>query len=176
MPYELCRHILTSGLRCKSPSVDQGTWCYFHRTLHARHRNFRHTEATRADLIPGQHIELAPLEDRQSIQLALSIVINALATGQLETRRATALLYGLQVASSNATLAEATSHEQVQTATQTPEGLDLAEPAQDDHPTYDPDEDLEDEEEEHDDPLWDYDGKPLTEAAAQRLRSRLARA
>ena len=57
---------------------------------------------TPATLLPGQHIVLNPLEDRDSVQFALSLVINALATGQLEVKRATALLYGLQLASQNA--------------------------------------------------------------------------
>jgi hypothetical protein len=155
MPYDLCRHIRTNGLRCQSPSLNRTTWCFYHGTLHARHQVFRHTEATRGYLIPGQHIELAALEDRQAIQLALSIVINALATGQLETRRATALLYGLQVASANAAHLDDTSHQQVQTATQTSEGLDLAQPEQGELPHYNPedyvDDDDDDDDEEDDD-------------------------
>ena len=102
MQYLLCRHIKTNGLQCQAPSLSEGQWCYFHSRLHQRHSAFRHTPATRGYLIPGQHIELTTLEDRESVQVALSVVINALATGQLEPRRATALLYGLQLASSNA--------------------------------------------------------------------------
>ena len=102
MQLALCRHIKTNGTRCKSPSLIGGLWCYFHHHLHQRHNTFRPTAATRGYLIPGQHIELSALEDRESVQVALSVVINALATGQLDTRRATALLYGLQLASQNA--------------------------------------------------------------------------
>jgi hypothetical protein len=36
------------------------------------------------------------------VQLALSVVVNALAAGDLDPQRARALLYGLQLASSNA--------------------------------------------------------------------------
>ena len=102
MTYRLCRHIKTNGLQCHSPALDDGQWCYFHHRLHQRHAAFRPTQATRAYLIPGQHIELTALEDRESVQVALSVVINALATGQLDIKRATALLYGLQLASNNA--------------------------------------------------------------------------
>ncbi len=131
MQYELCRHIRTNGLRCKSPALNTANWCFYHDNLHRRHRSFRHTEATRGYLCPGQHIQLDTLEDRESVQVALSVVINALAVGHLDTKRATALLYGLQLASMNA----ATLHnapppsETVRTATETPEGLALAEPA-----------------------------------------------
>jgi len=62
MQYELCRHIKTNGTRCKAPSLTDGLWCYFHHRLHQRHDAFRHTEATRGYLIPGQHIELTALE------------------------------------------------------------------------------------------------------------------
>ena len=73
MQYELCRHIKTNGLRCQDAAL---------------------TEATRGYLIPGQLIELTALEDheedRKSVQVSLSVVINALATEQpLEIKRAT---------------------------------------------------------------------------------------
>jgi hypothetical protein len=130
MTYRLCRHIKTNGLQCHSPALEDGLWCYFHHRLHGRHERYRPTEATRGYLIPGQHIELTALEDRESVQVALSVVINALATGQLDIRRATALLYGLQLASHNARglQTEPYAANTVRTIEPSPEGLDLAEP------------------------------------------------
>jgi hypothetical protein len=130
MPYRLCRHIKTNGLQCHSPALDDGLWCYFHHRLHGRHEKYRTTEATRGYLIPGQHIELAALEDRESVQVALSVVINALASGNLDIKRATALLYGLQLASNNARglRTEPFAANIVRTVEPSPEGLDLAEP------------------------------------------------
>jgi hypothetical protein len=130
MQYELCRHIKTNGLQCKGAALNGGIWCYFHHRLHQRHTAFRPTEATRGYLIPGQHIELTALEDRESVQVALSVVINALATGQLDIRRATALLYGLQLASNNARglHTEPYPTNTVRAIELSPEGLDLAEP------------------------------------------------
>jgi hypothetical protein len=130
MQYPLCRHIKTNGLQCQAPSLSEGQYCYFHSRLHQRHRTYRPTGAARAYLIPGQHIELTALEDRESVQVALSVVINALATGQLDTKRATALLYGLQLASHNATGLHTKPYapDIVRTALPTEEGLDLAEP------------------------------------------------
>lgn len=150
MSYALCRHILTNGHRCQSPALRDTVWCFYHRNLHQRHSAYRHTEATRGYLLPGQHIQLSALEDRESVQVALSVIINALATGRLETKRATALLYGLQLASSNA----ANLHNSiapsrtVQTAETTEDGLNLAEPA-----IYEPfvfEEDEEDDDGEYD--------------------------
>jgi hypothetical protein len=130
MQYPLCRHIRTNGLRCKSPALTDATSCYFHARLNERHSGYRHTAASRGYLVPGQHVQLTTLEDRESIQVALSVVINALATGALDARRATALLYGLQLASSNAATLNLMPYapDVVRTAESTPDGLDLAEP------------------------------------------------
>ena len=130
MQLSLCRHVKTNGTRCKAPSLSDGTWCYFHHRLHERHTAFRATSATRGYLIPGQHIELSALEDRESVQVALSVVINALATGQLDIKRATALLYGLQLASNNAASLQTRPYapDVVRYIEPSPEGLDLAEP------------------------------------------------
>jgi hypothetical protein len=130
MQYDLCRHIKTNGLQCKGAALAGGIWCYFHHRLHQRHSAFRTTQATRGYLIPGQHIELTALEDRESVQVALSVVINALATGQLDIKRATALLYGLQLASNNARglSTEPLAAKVVRAIELSPDGLDLAQP------------------------------------------------
>jgi hypothetical protein len=124
---KLCRHIKTNGTRCKAPSLTNGIWCYFHSRLHQRHATYRHTKDTRGYLIPDQHIELTALEDRESVQVALSVVINALATGNLDIKRATALLYGLQLASSNARGLNIQPYASsvVRSIEPSPEGLDL---------------------------------------------------
>jgi hypothetical protein len=150
MQVALCRQIKTNGLRCKAPAMTEAPYCYFHSRLNERHSSYRYTAATRGYLIPGQHIQLTTLEDRESIQVALSVVINALAIGALEARRATALLYGLQLASSNAARLDLTPYalDVVRTAESTPDGLDLAEPgATLDLDQIDEDEDFQDDEE-----------------------------
>ena len=152
MQYELCRHIKANGIQCKAPSLTGEEWCYFHNRLHQRHSSYRHTAATRGYLLPGQHIQLTALEDRESVQVSLSVVINALATGKLETKRAVALLYGLQLASNNARglQTEPYAANVVRTVEPSVEGLDLAEPGAtlqtDDLYNFDDD----DEEEEND--------------------------
>ncbi|MEO6982025.1 MAG: hypothetical protein ABI072_02790 [Edaphobacter sp.] len=150
MQYLLCRHIKTNGLQCESPALTDQDWCYFHARLHQRHSSFRYTPATQGYLIPGQHIQLTALEDRESVQVALSVVINALATGHLEPKRASALLYGLQLASSNA--AHLNFHPYaaniVSSAELRPDGLDLAEPGAILDITYDEQADLDEEEDD----------------------------
>ena len=182
MDYLLCRHIKTNGLQCQSPALNEETFCFFHNRLHARHAAFRHTEATRGYLLPGQHIELAPLEDRESVQVALSVVINALATGRLDSKRATAILYGLQLASNNAATLrlEPAARSLVQTAEATPDGLDLADPGATGHISgvediYDL-ADMEEEEEDEDnndedDNAEDADGDDPTASFADQGRA-----
>ena len=130
MRFPLCRHIRTNGLQCQAPALTGAVHCFFHTRLYQRHSGFRYTNESKGYLIPGQHVELAPLEDADAVQVALSVVINALATGALETKRATALLYGLSLASVNARRLSAPPYapDQVRTAHQTSEGLDLAQP------------------------------------------------
>jgi hypothetical protein len=126
----LCRHIMTNGAQCQTPSLNHGDWCYFHSRLHQRHIRFRPKRAANETEQPYEHVELTALEDRESIQVALSMVINALASGQMESRRATALLYGLQIASSNAARLSPRpySRNTVLNAEPTPAGYDLADP------------------------------------------------
>ena len=130
MQYQLCRHIRTNGLQCQAPSLREATYCYFHTRLHQRHSTFRPQGEAARYIIAGQHVQLMPLEDRESVQTALSVVINALALGQLETRRATALLYGLQLAAMNSAKLNTQPYAPniVRTIDSSPEGLDLAQP------------------------------------------------
>ena len=101
MQYALCRHIKTNGPQCEAPSLSNDQWCFFHSRLHQRHSRFRPIEVASDSIVRAQPVHLSALEDRESVQVALSVVINALASGQMEPRQATALLYGLQIASSN---------------------------------------------------------------------------
>ena len=130
MQYALCRHIKTNGTQCEAPSLAQGAWCFFHSRLHQRHNRFRPIEATTDSIVRAQPVHFSALEDRESVQVALSVVINALASGQMEPRQATALLYGLQIASSN--LARINSNPNptkiVVSAEPTSDGQYLAEP------------------------------------------------
>jgi hypothetical protein len=89
-------------------------------------------------------LDLPLVEDTASIQLALIDVLQALAANQIDPKRAGLLLYGLQVASSNARKIDL-PNDAVRSVTYTDEGTPLA--PQD----YGYDiEDYEDEEEEED--------------------------
>ena len=130
MQYPLCRHIMTNGTQCEAPALKEEQWCFFHSRLHQRHHRFRPIPTVTDSITRIQPVHLSALEDLESIQVALSVVINALASGQMETRQATGLLYGLQIASTNVVRLspKPSPPKVVVTAEPTPDGHYLAEP------------------------------------------------
>lgn len=130
MRVPLCRHLKTNGTQCKSPALDYSNYCFFHERLHERHKSYRFSRTTERGLCPHYDIKLHALEDAESIQLAISVVINALATGSLRADKAKALLYGLQLASVNVRRlgAKPKAEEIVRSIATTEDGLNLALP------------------------------------------------
>jgi hypothetical protein len=114
--YLACRHIKTNGLRCKSPALKGGQFCYFHARIH---------KSTR--IATFEDFEIPVPEDPISIRLSLARVCNALISGHIDPRRAGQILYALQIA---ARLVNRKDHfweeDTVQTATQTSDGDELA--------------------------------------------------
>jgi hypothetical protein len=87
MPNE-CRHVMPSGLHCRSMAMRGSSFCYYH----ARPQRPTHPKEAR--------IELPDLLDSNGITTFVSRIVKALAAGHISTRRASVLLYGLQVAGS----------------------------------------------------------------------------
>lgn len=121
MSTQYCRHIKINGERCASPALTNKPFCYFHVELERRHRRCNPSkgagltvlhpmtlqdgsqrEPIFAEQLP--QLNLPELEDRHSIQVALSMVIAALTEARIDPKLAALLFYGLQVASSNAYL------------------------------------------------------------------------
>jgi hypothetical protein len=127
-PY--CRHIRTNGRRCCSMAIRGQSLCYFHRGVNARMRalnpppdpdamptvihplntiEHRQREPILAEYFAGVSpmpgpltLDFPALEDREAIQVSLSMLISALGQNRLDSKRASTILYGLQVASANA--------------------------------------------------------------------------
>jgi hypothetical protein len=119
MATEYCRHIRPNGTRCRSLALTGQVRCYWHTGLTQRHLTLTPPPVN----IPPHHaspeylarnplvaeyyaprpleLDFPELEDRSSIQLALSMVLGALARNRIDSKRAGPILYGLQVASSN---------------------------------------------------------------------------
>ncbi len=110
MNFDHCRHIKTNGKRCKSPTLDQGALCYFHSRLIHRQNSIGNTLSSASMTTnngipcypPGPlELDLPALEDRESIQVSISLIVAALARNRMDAKRASVLLYGLHMASIN---------------------------------------------------------------------------
>jgi hypothetical protein len=90
-----CTHIKTNGTQCGSPALRGRRYCYFH-------KNWRE-QRVRPNAKPTGHasITLPVLEDADSIQVALMQVLRVILAGQIDSKTAGLLLYGLQTASLN---------------------------------------------------------------------------
>jgi hypothetical protein len=116
--YFECRHIKPNGSKCQSPALKGMPYCYFHGRLHRSEK-----VVARAD----DSLELPLLEDRSSIQVALSRILNALGSAKLDTRRAGLFLYGLQIASQNVERkGKILPYDAVESTTQDEDGDELA--------------------------------------------------
>jgi len=122
--YPICAHIKTNGRRCQSPALRGHPLCYFHRKLRRVHRPAVTPEVELAKWSPQRvqyyrdhgldpleyaagaprsgTLKIIPLEDAESVQLAISSLYAAIAVHEVDPAHARNLLYALQLASSNA--------------------------------------------------------------------------
>jgi hypothetical protein len=103
MNVPICRHIKTNGLQCRGVAVNDSVFCYFHRRLHHSHGLYRNKVHFQSAQLPHpRFLQLPAVEDRESAQLAISCVLNALATHCIDAKEANSLFYGLSLAAANA--------------------------------------------------------------------------
>ncbi|MCU1222386.1 MAG: hypothetical protein JWQ42_479 [Edaphobacter sp.] len=136
MTRKICRHIKTNGRRCGSPSLNRNELCYFHARLFERERVLRQPlppalfPGNPASPLPAQltEIDLPTLEDAESIQVSISLLVSALALNRIDSKRAAVLLYGLQLASTNARsiITEPFAEAIVRSIVESPHGTDFA--------------------------------------------------
>jgi hypothetical protein len=87
--YMTCRHIKPNGLRCESPALKGGHFCYYHSKVHSLGAE------PNAKYGP---LQLPTPEDPAAIQLSVARISDAIINGRLDLKKATSLLYGLQIA------------------------------------------------------------------------------
>src|SRR5271166_2842025 len=92
-----CRHIKEDGVYCQGPPLRGREYCHFHLRALGRRMRMARARARREPYL----LVLPILEDINSVQVARMQVLDALAAGQLEKKRAGSLLYGLQGASTD---------------------------------------------------------------------------
>ena len=91
---ETCHEIKENGTLCRSAAVIGRHYCYFH----LRHRARRLVMARARARGQRWRLQLPPLEDLPSVQVALMQVLDAVANDCIDPRRAGLMLYGLQQA------------------------------------------------------------------------------
>jgi hypothetical protein len=102
-----CEHVKSNGEFCGSPALRGRNYCYFHLTLIGRRlraeRHYERAQATSQATSDNAvvRLDLPPLEDPNSIQVALMQVVDALLANRIDSKRAGLVLYALQTASSN---------------------------------------------------------------------------
>ena len=81
----LCAHIKFDGVRCGSPALRRGDFCYFHNRWRLHH--------------PG--VAMPFLDNPHAIQFAIMDILRALSQQELKQADAGTMLYGLQLAIQN---------------------------------------------------------------------------
>ena len=92
-----CEYVKPNGEFCGSPATRGRDYCHWHLTCIARRLRAEKQEATQ-DRTP---LHLPPLEDANSVQLAVMMVADAMLRNRIGPRMSGQLLYALQIASSN---------------------------------------------------------------------------
>jgi len=90
-----CQHIKINGTQCGSPALRRRRHCFFHDRIR------REQARIRAEASAHPTFELPLLEDANCVQVALMKVIQMLASGRMDPKRAGLILYALQTASIN---------------------------------------------------------------------------
>jgi hypothetical protein len=115
--YNACRHIKSSGDRCKSPALQEKNFCFFHDRLHS--------DALGAKFGP---LRLPVSEDFSSILLALNRISTAIIDSRFDARRAAPLIWIQQLALQVVNRRESRNDESIQTIAQNALSEELAPP------------------------------------------------
>lgn len=91
--FKECRFVKPNGLKCGSPALRGSPFCYFH----ARTRVYVPRRTGTGEKV----FEVPPLVTTAGIHQALDAIFQALACGNIDSKRAGSLLYALQIAQKN---------------------------------------------------------------------------
>lgn len=80
---------MPGGRNCHSPALRGMAYCYYHQKLHKALNRSKHAH---------KRLELASIQDRKGVQLAISQVCDALGKARIDDRDARVMMYGLQLA------------------------------------------------------------------------------
>jgi hypothetical protein len=112
-----CRHILTSGHKCKAAALRGKAFCYYH----TADRRYATTSTASVDplLLPN-------IEDAAGVQIAINQIFRGLASRRIDRRQAGVYFYGLQIAARLAQKPDEKPSESVREICEDAEGYTLA--------------------------------------------------
>jgi hypothetical protein len=113
----ICRHIKTSGERCKSPAMRDHSFCYFHARVHSRTRSADRVE-----------ISFSVPEDFAAIQESIAKVFDGIVSGRISPQQSSQILRGLHLAMQTIPRKPAPPADSVQELTLSKKGDELAPP------------------------------------------------
>lgn len=94
-----CQHVMADGAHCGSPAMRHHRFCYHHKRQREQLLALRADRARNSRNTPAFTLPL--LEDAGSIQASLTQIMRLLAAGQIDRKRASLILYALQIATTN---------------------------------------------------------------------------
>jgi hypothetical protein len=112
-----CRHILTSGHKCKAAALRGQAFCYFH-TAARRYASVRTTSV--------DPLLLPAIEDTAGVQIAINQVLKGLASNRIDSRQAGVYFYGLQIAARLARKSDEMPSESIRETCEDSDGSTLA--------------------------------------------------
>jgi hypothetical protein len=115
--YNACRHIKSSGDRCKTPALHGSHFCFFHDRLH--------TDALGAKF---DALRLPVSEDLASILLALNRISAAIIDSRIDSKRAAQLIWIQQLALQVINRRTSDNEESIQSHSRSAHGEELAPP------------------------------------------------
>jgi len=110
-----CRHIKADGVRCQAAAMRGSHFCYYH----SRNRS-------RARLDAAEDLVVPIPEDQAAVRTTIAQTLNALLSKRIDTKTASLVLYGLQLASHSIPRRIDLSSDFVREVTQSSEGEELA--------------------------------------------------
>jgi hypothetical protein len=97
--YDTCHHVMPSGLPCQSPAMRGYAFCYHHaRRAAASSKAVAAEPRATGSRATESQVDIPSVLDRNGITQAIGKILQALGSGRISPRRASILLYGLQMA------------------------------------------------------------------------------